>query len=61
MVRMFDSLTKKTNNSKNFSFQSKSRKAKSLPLVLGAPLDPEEGTTIIIGIPPLNLDDERKK
>ncbi|XP_064612801.1 cell division control protein 45 homolog [Liolophura sinensis] len=43
-----------------YSAQSKSRKAKSLPLVLGAPLDPEEGTTIIIGIPPLNLDDERK-
>ncbi|ESO91700.1 hypothetical protein LOTGIDRAFT_206668 [Lottia gigantea] len=39
---------------------SRSKKAKSLPLVLGAPLDLEQGTILIIGIPPLELDDERK-
>ena len=32
-----------------------------MPLVLGAPLDVEQGTTLVIGIPPLQLDDERKK
>ncbi|XP_050411374.1 cell division control protein 45 homolog [Patella vulgata] len=39
---------------------SRSKRAKSLPLVLGAPLDIEQGTTLVIGIPPLELDDERK-
>ena len=42
-------------------FQSRNTRAKSLPLVLGAPLDGEQGTTLVIGIPPLQLDDERKK
>jgi hypothetical protein len=42
-------------------FQSRNKRAKSLPLVLGAPLDGEQGTTLVIGIPPLQLDDERKK
>ncbi|XP_071094476.1 cell division control protein 45 homolog [Haliotis cracherodii] len=39
---------------------SRSKKARSLPLVLGAPLNTEQGTTLVIGIPPLELDDERK-
>jgi hypothetical protein len=34
-------------------FQSRNKRAKSLPLVLGAPLDGEQGTTLVIGIPPL--------
>jgi hypothetical protein len=29
--------------------------------LFGAPLDGEQGTTLVIGIPPLQLDDERKK
>jgi hypothetical protein len=29
--------------------------------VLGVPLDSENGTILVIGIPPLCMDDERKK
>ncbi|XP_063448909.1 cell division control protein 45 homolog [Mytilus trossulus] len=39
---------------------SRNKRARSLPLVLGAPLDGEQGTTLVIGIPPLQLDEERK-
>ncbi|XP_033747411.1 cell division control protein 45 homolog isoform X3 [Pecten maximus] len=39
---------------------SRNKRARSMPLVLGAPLDSEQGTTLVIGIPPLQLDDERK-
>ncbi|GFO29670.1 cell division control protein 45 homolog, partial [Plakobranchus ocellatus] len=39
---------------------TRNKKAYSLPLVLGAPLSLEEGTCSIIGIPPLDTDDERK-
>ena len=39
---------------------SRSKRARSMPLVLGIPLDAEQGTTLVIGIPPLDLDDERK-
>ncbi|XP_059141300.1 cell division control protein 45 homolog [Physella acuta] len=39
---------------------SRNKRSQSLPLVLGAPLNPEEGTSLIVGIPPLDTDDERK-
>ncbi|RUS81435.1 hypothetical protein EGW08_010819 [Elysia chlorotica] len=39
---------------------TRNKKAQSLPLVLGAPLSLEEGTCLVIGIPPLDTDDERK-
>lgn len=42
-------------------FQTRNKKARSLPLVLGAPLDADQGTTLVIGIPPLQLDEDRKK
>lgn len=52
-------------NCKNFNFidlfQTRNKKARSLPLVLGAPLDADQGTTLVIGIPPLQLDEDRKK
>ena len=38
---------------------SKSRRAPNLPLVLGAPRDLDQGTTLIIGIPPLSEEDGR--
>uniref|UniRef100_A0A2C9LJY8 Uncharacterized protein n=1 Tax=Biomphalaria glabrata TaxID=6526 RepID=A0A2C9LJY8_BIOGL len=39
---------------------SRNKRAQSLPLVLGAPLRQEEGTSLVVGIPPLDTDDERK-
>lgn len=39
---------------------TRNKKARSLPLVLGAPLDVDQGTTLVIGIPPLQLDEDRK-
>ncbi|KAJ8312699.1 hypothetical protein KUTeg_010072, partial [Tegillarca granosa] len=39
---------------------SRNKRARSMPLVLGTPLDIEQGTTLVIGIPPLQMDDERK-
>ena len=41
--------------------QTRNKRARSLPLILGAPLMNEEGTTLVVGIPPLDTDDERKK
>ncbi|XP_064620177.1 cell division control protein 45 homolog [Lineus longissimus] len=38
---------------------SKSRKAPTLPLLLGAALDNDRGTTLVVGIPPLAEDDGR--
>ena len=31
-----------------------SKKSHTLPLIVSAPLDPEEGTCIIVGVPPVN-------
>jgi len=42
-------------------FQSRNKKCRNLPLVLGVPLDMDQGTMLVVGIPPLSLDDERKK
>lgn len=39
---------------------SRNKKARNLPLVLGVPLDSEQGTILVIGIPPLSMDDDRK-
>ncbi|KAK3576694.1 hypothetical protein CHS0354_024303 [Potamilus streckersoni] len=39
---------------------SRNKRAQTLPLVLGAPLDREQGTLLVIGIPPLSLDEERR-
>ncbi|XP_013383421.1 cell division control protein 45 homolog [Lingula anatina] len=39
---------------------SKSRKAKTLPLILGAPLDVASGTMLIVGIPPFSSKDVGK-
>lgn len=39
---------------------SRNKKARNLPLVLGVPLNSENGTILVIGIPPLSMDDERK-
>ncbi|PVD33123.1 hypothetical protein C0Q70_08572 [Pomacea canaliculata] len=39
---------------------SRSKRATSLPLVLGTPLLADLGATLVIGIPPLSTDDERK-
>lgn len=43
-----------------YSAERRSKKTQYLPLVLGVPLDAEQQTSLVIGIPPLNLDDERK-
>lgn len=39
---------------------SRNKKSRNLPLVLGVPLDGEQGTMLVTGIPPLSMDDERK-
>jgi len=39
---------------------TRNKRASSLPLILGAPLMNDEGTTLVVGIPPLDTDDERK-
>ncbi|BFZ04616.1 hypothetical protein BsWGS_07655 [Bradybaena similaris] len=39
---------------------SRNKRVRSLPLVLGAPLSMETGRSIMVGIPPLDTDDERK-
>lgn len=39
---------------------SRNKRAQSLPLVLGAPYNLEGGTSLVVGIPPLDTDDERK-
>ena len=44
-----------------FVCKRRGKKTQYLPLVLGVPLDSEQETSLVIGIPPLNLDDERKK
>jgi len=43
------------------SAQSRSKRAPSLPLVLGVPMATDQGAMLVIGIPPLDTDDERKK
>ncbi|XP_035826771.1 cell division control protein 45 homolog isoform X2 [Aplysia californica] len=39
---------------------TRNKRARILPLILGAPLMNEEGSTLVVGIPPLDTDDERK-
>ncbi len=34
--------------------QTRNKKAPNLPLVLGAPMDQERGTLIVVGVPPLS-------
>ncbi|WAR03472.1 CDC45-like protein [Mya arenaria] len=43
-----------------FMQESRNKKCRNLPLVLGVPQDSEHGTVLVIGIPPLSMDDERK-
>ena len=54
-VSIFQSRNKRYNTSVNITvvhdvsiFQSRNKRAKSLPLVLGAPLDGEQGTTLLL-------------
>ncbi|KAL4225254.1 DNA replication initiation factor cdc45 [Mactra antiquata] len=39
---------------------SRNKKSGNLPLVLGVPMNNDKGTILVIGIPPLSMDDDRK-
>lgn len=42
-------------------FQTKNKRCKLLPLIMAAPMDVEQGTVIMVGIPPETESSDKKK
>lgn len=57
-----NSVPGKLPNTKNLSdFQTKNKRCKLLPLIMAAPMDVEQGTVIMVGIPPETESSDKKK
>jgi len=57
-----NSVPGKLPSTKNLSdFQTKNKRCKLLPLIMAAPMDVEQGTVIMVGIPPETESSDKKK